>query len=216
MKFFFYPHAPYSRKVMLAAYEKGITFEESEVVPPFDRAAMARLRAEHEPLATVPLLMLDDGSYLMDSSIICEYLDQHPRARPGVTLVPEGRADSLAVRYHDRFAELLLHPTVHLTWALHEPVEKQNAAKIDSTRKAFRTALGMLEKRLEGKTFVFGDSFTLADIGPSCAVADAVHVWSTRSELDPFPNVTRWYDLVQTRDSWHQVHEASKLVVPPF
>ena len=65
--------SPYVRKVMVMAHEAGVadrirltpvkTREEPHTILPFN------------PLAKIPALVLDDGSTIYDSPVICEYLD---------------------------------------------------------------------------------------------------------------------------------------------
>src|SRR5262245_62052159 len=105
MKLFVFPHAAYSRKVLIAAYEKDVKFDEEQIVPPFDLEAMARLRREQHPLATVPLLRLDDGRYLTDSTTIVEYLDLR---WPSPRMVPVDSEDALEVRRLDRLFDPLI------------------------------------------------------------------------------------------------------------
>lgn len=75
MKLFFSPASPFARKVMAVAHEAGWA-ERIELVPggahPIDRSAA--IRAEN-PLGQIPTLVLDDGTALYDSRVICEYID---------------------------------------------------------------------------------------------------------------------------------------------
>src|SRR5690606_317649 len=82
----YYPAtSPYARKVRIAALEKGlgdrITLHALDPLqdPPELLAA--------NPLAKVPCLLLDDGTVLVDSPVICEYLDS---LAPRPALVPAG------------------------------------------------------------------------------------------------------------------------------
>src|SRR5882757_4527028 len=73
MKLLFSPPSPFVRKVRIAAIEKGLDGR-IELVPaqpwPEPTAVIA-----FNPLGKVPVLLLDDGSPLYDSPVICEYLD---------------------------------------------------------------------------------------------------------------------------------------------
>lgn len=67
------PASPFGRKCKLAAHSLGLmgTIEITRANPydPEDP-----IRGEN-PLGKIPLLILDDGSHLYDSRVICEYLD---------------------------------------------------------------------------------------------------------------------------------------------
>lgn len=84
MKLLFSPASPYVRKVRIAAAMKGIA-DRIEAVQT-DTAVMANeeLRREN-PLSKIPVLILDDGTQIFDSHVICEYLDSltpEPRLFP--------------------------------------------------------------------------------------------------------------------------------------
>src|SRR6516164_1899259 len=91
MKLHWSPRSPFVRKVMIVAHEAGLV----------DRLTLVRTVAastkphpelmRDNPLSKIPTLVLDDGTALYDSPVICEYLDrmdgdpklfpQHGRAR---------------------------------------------------------------------------------------------------------------------------------------
>ncbi|GJD59990.1 glutathione S-transferase family protein [Methylobacterium frigidaeris] len=75
MKLFYAKASPFVRKVLVVAHELGL-FERIELLSaaahPINRDA--NIRAQN-PLAQVPTLILDDGTMLADSRVICEYLD---------------------------------------------------------------------------------------------------------------------------------------------
>lgn len=95
MKLLYARTSPYVRKVLVLAHETGQA-EAIEIVPV---AAVPTERnpdtVGHNPLGKVPTLVLDDGTALFDSRVICEYLDARSA---GPRLFPDGEArwDALA------------------------------------------------------------------------------------------------------------------------
>ena len=73
MQLFYSPNSPYARKARIIIHELDLTsrVEEAIVSLPAD----AKLRAVN-PLGKIPALLLDDGSVIYDSPVICEYLDE--------------------------------------------------------------------------------------------------------------------------------------------
>ncbi|MEM6903048.1 MAG: glutathione S-transferase N-terminal domain-containing protein [Pseudomonadota bacterium] len=65
--------SPYARKVMMVALEKGID-DRMDVVVTNPWESGERL-LKNNPLSKVPCLVLDDGMTLVDSPVICEYLE---------------------------------------------------------------------------------------------------------------------------------------------
>jgi glutathione S-transferase len=212
-KLFHYPWAPYARKALLAAYELEVEVEEV-ITPPFDEGHMAELRHKTFPLATVPLLLLENGEFLSDSSLIVEYFDLHCH-RPH-TLFPWDCSDALKVRALDRFAEALLAPTVFLTWALRKPEYAQNARKIEQAFGRVSIACELLDAMLAGKNFVYGDSFTMADIGPSCALSILIADGSIGQDyLNQFLHVRTWFNGLLARPSWQRLLARADSIVRP-
>src|SRR5579875_1472948 len=65
--------SPYVRKVMVVAHETGLE-PRIERVPTFVWSPDTDI-ADDNPIGKVPTLILDDGTALFDSPVICEYLD---------------------------------------------------------------------------------------------------------------------------------------------
>src|SRR6266852_4462104 len=75
MKLHWSPRSPFVRKVLIVAHEFGLTGRIDCV-----RSAVAFTKPhaalmEENPLSKIPTLVLDDGTVLYDSPVICEYLD---------------------------------------------------------------------------------------------------------------------------------------------
>ena len=70
--------SPYARKVRIALAEKGLPFELLTEVP-WDSTT---LTPNYNPLEKLPVLLLQDGSSVYESSFILQYLEltypQHP------------------------------------------------------------------------------------------------------------------------------------------
>ena len=74
---------PFGRKVAVAALERGL-FERIEVTDEtLSPVAPGAAVAAANPLGKIPCLLLDDGTALYDSRVICEYLD-HLAEGPGL------------------------------------------------------------------------------------------------------------------------------------
>ena len=73
MKLSLSPTSPFVRKVLVAAHEAGLA-DRILSVDMSSAEATTGLDAVN-PLGKVPAMILDDGSTLMDSPLLCEYLD---------------------------------------------------------------------------------------------------------------------------------------------
>lgn len=70
MKLYGNTASPFARKCRVIAHELGLKLEEVRTLPMQD-PEFRRVN----PLGQIPALQLDDGSVLMDSPVICEYLN---------------------------------------------------------------------------------------------------------------------------------------------
>jgi glutathione S-transferase len=86
------PPSPFGRKVKIAASLLGLT-DRIEIVAADTNAGDATLNQQN-PLGKIPTLVLEDGSCLYDSRVICEYLD----SLGGGTLFPAAPARWDALR----------------------------------------------------------------------------------------------------------------------
>ena len=70
MKLYGNAASPFARKCRVIAHELGLKLEEIRTLPMQD-PEFRRIN----PLGKIPALVLDDGSVLIDSPVICEYLN---------------------------------------------------------------------------------------------------------------------------------------------
>ena len=91
------PKSPFVRKVMVCVHELGLDIEVEKIR---SVAAMLKPNADlmrDNPLSKIPTLLLDDGSTLFDSVVICEYLNE----RANGSLFPASGSDKWqALRWH--------------------------------------------------------------------------------------------------------------------
>ncbi len=73
MKLLFSPTSPYTRKVRITVIEKGLA--DRVEIAPVDVLGKPDIVRASNPLAKIPALVLEDGTALFDSRVICEYLD---------------------------------------------------------------------------------------------------------------------------------------------
>lgn len=75
MKLLYAAPSPYSRKVRVPARELGLADRIEEVAVVTTPVAPAVEVSAANPLSKIPTLLLDDGSALYDSRVICDYLE---------------------------------------------------------------------------------------------------------------------------------------------
>ncbi|HUG21825.1 glutathione S-transferase family protein [Piscinibacter sp.] len=119
------------------------------------------------PSGSTPVLMLDSGEALAETTAICEYLEElHPQP-PLIGSTPEARART---RMWTRRIDLaIVQPMTHGFRAAEGlPMFKERVRCLpqaaDDLKATAREGLAWLEARLGERPFVAGDALTLADI----------------------------------------------------
>jgi glutathione S-transferase len=156
--------SPYTRKARLVLLEKGLPHQYL-VTPPREPGSPV---PQHNPLGRIPTLLLDDGTAVYDSPVICEYLDGL-NDRP--VLIP--RADPLArlrVRRWEALADGIMDSAVMVRLEGLRPVEKQDAATVTLHQTAISRALALAERELGSRAWCEGGTLTLADLALASAL----------------------------------------------
>jgi glutathione S-transferase len=200
MKLYDGGRAPNPRRVRVFLAEKGITV-------PTEQVALGELQQRSDaftainPMQRVPALVLDDGSVIAESIAICRYFEA---LQPDPPLFGRGPLDSALVEMWNRRAELhLLLPVAtvfqHLHPAMKIMVDPQVAAWGEANKPRVTQFLKFLDGELKGRTYMAGDSYSVADITAMIAV-DFMRV-SKLPVPDELANVRRWHDAVSARPS---------------
>jgi glutathione S-transferase len=129
---------------------------------------------EKNPAGGSPCLELDDGSYLAEITAICEYLDEK---FPGPSLIgdtPEERAET---RMWTRRIDLGICEPMANGFRFSEglPMFKDRMPTLphaaDGLKGMARDKLLWLDGLVEGRTWICGERFTLADVLLFCFLA---------------------------------------------
>src|ERR1700727_2792830 len=109
MKLHWSPRSPFVRKVMVLVHERGLA---DRIACVRTVAATTKPHAElmrDNPLSKIPTLVLDDGTVIYDSPVICEYLDALDGAPGLFSTEPKARLTALRRQaLGDGFLEMLV------------------------------------------------------------------------------------------------------------
>ncbi len=164
MKLYDGGRAPNPRRVRIFLAEKGIEVP----LEPVDLAAR-----EHKseaftalnPLQRVPVLVLDDGTVIAESIAICRYFEA---LRPEPALFGRGAKEIALVEMWNRRVELDLYAAVAAVFRHLSPAMKGFEAQVTDWGEANKPRviefLNLLDRELEGRLFIAGEHFTVADI----------------------------------------------------
>ena len=124
MELFYADLSPYARKARAVIHEKGLAGRVTlTAVNPYE--IPERLNAAN-PLCKVPTLVLDDGSALFDSPVICEYLDV---TGTGPRLLPAAGDERFDVLRRTALADGILDAAFNVACEVHRREEGERSQK---------------------------------------------------------------------------------------
>ncbi|WP_299843457.1 glutathione S-transferase family protein [uncultured Roseovarius sp.] len=203
MKVYEFAGFPNPARVRIALAEKGLTdqVEFISVNVPEGEHLSEDYRAKN-PSAAVPLLELEDGTYISECSAITEYLDQLDGAPSLTGKTPKDRA---VIHMMQRRAESGLLDAVatyfhHATPGLGPDVESYQCAEWGTHQKE-NVLKGMryLDGVLADQPYLAGDDFTVADITAFAGLAFAG--FAEIAVPEECKNLKDWHARVSTRPS---------------
>ena len=207
MKLYYNPISSYAQKVLIALYEKNIAFTPM-VVNLMDPAS----RAEYEkvyPIGKVPCLVEDDGRVLPESSAIVEYLDNKFPDNPP-RMIPQDSNAAIEARRWTIFADGYLNDSMQkILFDGMRPADKRDAMGVEAARKLIGRAYGMLDRHLAGKSYVVGNSLSIAD----CAAVPSLFYLRKVAPFDSHRNIASYFGRMLERPSYARaVKEAEPIL----
>lgn len=200
MKIYDYGIAPNPRRVRIFLHEKGIE-------APYEQIDIRKREGRTEaflvknPLGGIPVLELDDGTCISESVSICRYFEAlHPKPDLfGSTPVEIAEIDMWVRRI-----ELYLMNPAGLVWIhgndLTAHLLKQNPETAEFGRVRTHYFYDILDKALEGKDFIAGDRFSVAEcvalptLDFACGLVGVPY-------KEEHTNIKSWHDRMSARSS---------------
>jgi glutathione S-transferase len=199
MKIYNSSTAPNPRRVRVFLAEKGITvpLEEVDIVKAANRTPEFK---QKNPLGTVPVLELDDGTHIAESVAICRYFEAlHPQP----PLMGTGAKEQALVEMWNRRMELYLFLPVTDAFRHQHEFFKGRITQVPAYGEVQRAnaeqSFKWLDQVLSDRFFIAGDDFSIADITALCAV-DFARVSKIRIQPEQ-KHLARWYAAVSSRSS---------------
>ena len=194
MKLHWSPKSPFVRKVMIVAHEHGLAERITRVRTVAETTEPSAALMADNPLNKIPTLVLDDGTVLQDSRVICEYLDcmgSGPRLFP-----TDGRARWHALRRQALGDGLL---DVLLVWR-HERLRPES---LRSTLylNAYATKVARTLERLEAEAAAESHAFDIGDVAIGCALAHLDFRFADLQWRSRHPRLAAWEHRFAARPS---------------
>jgi glutathione S-transferase len=191
--------APNPRRVRIFLAEKGIDLAET-FVDMRKREHKSPEYREKNSLGQIPTLELDDGTTISETVAICRYFEELNPEPPmfGRTALEKAQVDMWTRR-----TEFVLMTPVGMFWRHAHPYTAALLTQFkdfgESNRAHVVSGMRWLDRELDGREFLAGDAFTMADI---CALTTIDFAnWIGLETPAEFANLHGWHQRVTARPS---------------
>lgn len=195
-----HPLASFCQKVLVALYETGIPFT-PRLVDLGDRQASAQF-LELWPVGKIPVLEDEAaGRIVPETTIIIEYLEGRAPGRS--RLLPSDERLRLDARLWDRFFDMYVQAPMQkiVTDRLRSEGER-DARGVEEATADLGVAYDMVERQIDGRRWIVGEDFSLAD----CAAAPALFYAGIVAPFErAHPGVASYFERLLARPSFARV-----------
>ncbi len=206
--------SPFSRKVRLVLGEKGMDFD-MKVEKTWER------RPEFlamNPAGQVPVLVEDDGTTLVDSNAICEYLEEVYTDR-GKSLLGKSPAARAEVRRLIAWFDIKFYREV-TNCLVGEKIDKRflglghpDSNAIRAGHANIHTHLDYIAWLTERRSWLAGDAFSLADIAAAAHISCLDYIGDV--PWDDHQAAREWYARIKSRKTVRPILADHIPGVPP-
>jgi glutathione S-transferase len=183
MKLYYSPSSPYARKVLAVAHEKGLDAKLEKLAGREPGVNLDRMN----PLDKIPTLVTDDGEVLIESALICQYLDEIGKGR---RLYPETGKARRRMLQLEAIGHGVLDAGVlcRMEERMHKP-EQISPEWIERQQKKLKRGFAVMEQALDE----LGATVTPAHITYAVTLTflDSHKISPWR---DAHPKLAKWYD----------------------
>ncbi len=183
MKLYSHPASPFGRKCKVIAHELGLKLE-IVVVQARDDEALRKIN----PLKKIPALVLDDGSVLFDSRVICEYLNNLGGGKffPGVNIFSQHTHHWKAMTLQ-ALADGVMDAAVALRYES-TGEDKRNPDHMRRYRATIDAGLDALER------VKFAEALTIGEVATACALGYLDFRYADIGWRDTRPKLAAWFE----------------------
>jgi glutathione S-transferase len=152
------------------------------------------------PLKKVPVLELDDGTCISETTAICRYFEE---LHPDNPLMGQGPKEKALVEQWVRWVDFYFFIPTGMAFQHSSGIFKDRMKCFPEwgaeCRNQAEKFFGLLNQQLEGREFLVGDRFTVADINALCTV-DFNKV-NSLAIADDQVHLKAWHERISARPS---------------
>ncbi len=200
MKLYDGGRAPNPRRVRIFLAEKAITVPTEPVDIGAGQQKTPAFTAIN-PVQRLPVLALDDGTVIAELIAICRYFEE---MHPDPALFGRGALQIALIEMWNRRLELhLLFPVSHVFRNTHPAMKELEVPQVQAWAEANKPRIAdfiqILDRELQGRRFVAGEQFSVADITGLVAIDFMKPAKLTVPE--ELTHVRRWHAEISARPS---------------
>lgn len=187
--------SPYARKVRIALAEKGLPFELVTEVP-WDSTTST---PKYNPLEKLPVLILEDGSSVYESSFIMQYLELK---YPETPMLPDDVDGIIAARRLEVLCDGVCDAFVLMFFEKMRPEGQISKEWMARQRRKIDGGLREMSRLIGDREFATGDRFGLGDIAVGTVFA---YLTVRAPDIDwrsAHPNLGAFSDRMEKRPSF--------------
>ena len=187
--------SPFARKVRIVLAEKRIDYELAEANPWSADTTVVQFN----PLGKVPVLELDDGSTLFDSSVIVDYLDT---VTPVGRLIPDTTRQRIVVKRWEALGDGVCDAAVNIVLERKRPQGQQSPELIHRQYGKIKAGLKAMSQDLGERNFCTGEAYNLADVATAVTLFYLDFRFPDVDWRADYPNLTRLAEKLGKRTSF--------------
>lgn len=189
MKLLYTKRSPYARKVKVIAIEKQIDMD--YVTEDLTKKSQELIKSN--PLGKIPALILDDGQVIVDSPVICEYLDSLKETR---MFIPQSGKDRIKILHWQALADGLMDVTVGLYMEKVRHPSDFNKDFVFAQEDNIKRTLEFFEANVSELK-----ELSLASVSVACAIGYLLFRLPALFERDKYKKLAKWFDEFSKRPS---------------
>jgi glutathione S-transferase len=192
VKLYYSPRSPYVRKVMVAAHELGLA-ERLALIEATPQNVI-ELVSPDNPLGQIPTLVLDDGTALYDSPVVCAYLDT---LHEGAPLIPRQGPERWQALRLEALGDAMLDQAIAVFMDQGRAAEQRSEAMLERRRNRLKRCLAVLE----GDTAALDGALTIGAIAIACALGYLDFRLGRDFWREGHPALAAWFERFAARAS---------------
>jgi glutathione S-transferase len=184
----------YKVSLMLAHLDQTVDVVELDIMATPSETRRPEFLSKN-PNGRIPLVELEDGTYLAESNAILYYLAE------GTAYLPEGtleRARALSWMFFEQYSHEPYVATLRF-WTLWAGLADKRPEDIARMRERGQAALGVMATHLAAHDWFTGRAYGVADIA---LYAYSHAAASVGFDLQPLPAVRAWFDRVREQPGY--------------